>query len=173
MPADGALRATIVVPAYNAEPFVAQALASALSQTERHCEIIVIDDASSDATATIVARVAEQDRRVRLLRNVDNLGPAASRNRGIAAARGEWIALLDADDEFVPHRMETLIALGERHGADMVADNLLLCLDETAESSEPMISARTLPTGKFLTAAAFVAGNIGSRWTPRVSYGFL
>jgi glycosyltransferase involved in cell wall biosynthesis len=169
----GKIRASVIVPAYNAEPTIQRAIASALMQTEQRCEVVVIDDASRDATVAIVAGIAEQDSRVSLLQNPTNLGPAASRNRGLTVARGDWIALLDADDEFVPHRIETLIALGQRHGADVVADNLLLCPDDNSEPPEPMISARALPTGRFLTAAAFVAGNVGSRWTPRVSYGFL
>jgi succinoglycan biosynthesis protein ExoO/succinoglycan biosynthesis protein ExoU len=169
----GKLQATIVVPAYNAEPFIAQALASALSQTESHCEVLVIDDASSDATPTIVAQIAEQGGRVRLLRNIANLGPAASRNRGIAEARGEWIALLDADDEFIPRRIETLISLGEQHDADLVADNLLLCPQDTPGQSEPMLSLDVLSNTRWLSAAEFVAGNVGSRQPPRVNYGFL
>jgi succinoglycan biosynthesis protein ExoO/succinoglycan biosynthesis protein ExoU len=170
---NGELRVTIVVPAYNAELFVAKALSSALSQTERNCEVLVIDDASSDDTATIVARIAEQDGRVRLLRNTVNLGPAASRNRGIAEARGEWIALLDADDEFMPDRIRTLIFLGEQYNADLVADNLLLCPQDAPSQGEPMLSPEVLTGIRWLSAAEFVAGNVGSRRTPRVSYGFL
>jgi glycosyltransferase involved in cell wall biosynthesis len=169
----GGIRASIIVPAYNAEPFIAQALASALSQTEQSCEIVVIDDASVDTTAKIVARISEQDRRVRLLRNEVNRGPAASRNRGIAEARGTWIGLLDADDEFAPRRIETLISLGEEHGADLVADNLLLLSDDVDEPKEFMLSAAVLPEQRWMSPAEFVSGNIGSRDTPRFSYGFL
>jgi glycosyltransferase involved in cell wall biosynthesis len=167
------IRASIVVPAYNAEPFIAQTLRSALSQTEPRCEILVVDDASADATATMVARIAEQDRRVRLLRNKVNRGPAASRNRGIAEARGTWIGLLDADDELMPHRLETLISLGEHLGADLVADNLLLSPEDLAGPEEPMLSAVEFREGRWMSPAEFVSGNIGSRHTPRVSYGFL
>jgi succinoglycan biosynthesis protein ExoO len=167
------IRASIIVPAYNAEPFIARALASALSQTERCCEVVVIDDASTDATAAIASELAGQDGRVRLLRNAVNLGPAASRNRGITEARGAWIALLDADDEFAQNRIETLLSLGEELGADLVADNLLLCPQSAAGPVEPMLSPDLLGTARWLSAAEFVSGNIGSRYTPRVSYGFL
>jgi hypothetical protein len=167
------VRASVIVPAYNAERTIRRAIDSALAQTQQHCEVLVIDDASRDATAAIVASFAQQDRRVRLLRNTTNLGPAASRNRGLAVARGDWVVLLDADDEILPDRIETLIALGQLHGADLVADNLLLCPEDGTEPPKPMISARALPAGKFLSTAAFVAGNVGSRWTPRISYGFL
>ena len=167
------IRVSIVVPAYNAESFIAGTLASALAQTERRLEVVVIDDCSSDATARIVESVAARDRRVRLLRNSENAGPAASRNRGLASARGEWIALLDADDNFEPRRIESLLSLGEKQDADLVADNLLLCPDDASAPGEPMLSAGTLPGARWLSAAEFVAGNIGSRHTPRVSYGFL
>ena len=73
------------MPAYNAEQTVARAIESALAQTEPRCEVLVIDDASSDATADIVARIAEQDRRVHLLHNPTNRGPAGARNAALLA----------------------------------------------------------------------------------------
>jgi glycosyltransferase involved in cell wall biosynthesis len=167
------IAASIIVPAFNAERFIARAVNSALQQTERCCEVVVIDDASSDNTAGIVADIATQDRRVCLLRNPVNLGPAASRNRGLSAARGEWIALLDADDEFALHRIETLISLGERSDADIVADNLLLCPEDAPDEGEPMLAANALPGQQWMSAAEFVIGNIGSRHTPRISHGFM
>jgi glycosyltransferase involved in cell wall biosynthesis len=170
---NGEIRASIVMPAYNAELYLPRSIGSALAQTERRCEVLVIDDASSDGTAAVVAHLAERDGRVRLLRNAVNRGPAASRNRGFAEARGDWIVLLDADDDFAPHRIERLIALGEQHAADLVADNLLLCPENGTAPAQAMIPAHALPAGRFLSLAAFVAGNVGSRRTPRVSYGFL
>jgi glycosyltransferase involved in cell wall biosynthesis len=169
----GEVRATIVMPAYNAEQFIERALFSALSQTESRCEVVVVDDASVDRTAEVVTSIAAQDDRVRLLRNPTNLGPAASRNRGIGEARGVWIALLDADDEIMSHRIYTLMALGDQHGADMVADNLLLCPENTPDPVQPMLSPDLIPEDNWLSPAEFVFGNIGSRHTPRVSYGFL
>lgn len=135
--------------------------------------MLVIDDASIDSTAGIVTEIATYDRRVRLLRNPVNLGPAASRNRGLSAARGEWIALLDADDEFALHRIETLILLGERHNADIVADNLLLCPEDAPDESELMLAPNALPRQQWMSAAEFVIGNVGNRRTPRISHGFM
>jgi succinoglycan biosynthesis protein ExoO/succinoglycan biosynthesis protein ExoU len=172
-PQPAEIRASIIMPAYNAERTISRAIESALAQTEPRCEVLVIDDASSDTTADIVARIAEQDGRVYLLRNTTNRGPAGSRNHGLTEARGDWIALLDADDTFAPHRIATLIALGELYNADIVADNLLLCPEDSPTQCKPMLSARALPAGKWVTAAAFIAGNVGSRWSPRISYGFL
>src|SRR5581483_11829559 len=99
---------SVVMPAYNAADTIEAAIASALHQTEQRIEVLVIDDASTDATVGVASRVAAQDRRVRLLRQVVNRGPAAARNRGMAEARGKWIALLDADDAFALHRLESL-----------------------------------------------------------------
>jgi glycosyltransferase involved in cell wall biosynthesis len=167
------IHVSIVVPAYNAAETITQTLSSALQQTEPNLEVLVVDDASTDTTAGIAAQVAARDKRVRLLRQTVNRGPAAARNRGMASARGKWIALLDADDAFAPARLEVLTAAADRHAADLVADNLLLCPEQGGEAGTPMIAPDLLPQPKMLSAAEFVAGNIGSRYTPRVSYGFL
>lgn len=166
------IRATVVIPAYNAEAFVERAIGSVLCQTEPALEVLVVDDASTDGTAACVARLAAQDRRITLLQNTANAGPGAARNRAIGQARGAWTALLDADDSFAPNRLETLIALGERCGADLVSDNLLLVTDETGPG-RPMIPQAMLPAARRMTAAEFVAGNIGSRRNPRLSFGFM
>ncbi|HUB10760.1 MAG TPA: glycosyltransferase [Acetobacteraceae bacterium] len=171
--AETEVRASIIMPAYNAARTLEQAIGSALRQTERRVEVLVIDDASTDATADIAAGFATADARVRLLRQPINRGPAAARNLGMQAARGAWTALLDADDQFAPERLETLIAMGESHGADIVADNLLLCPEGEHEHASPMLAPALLPEAKWMSAAEFVAGNVGSRYTPRISYGFL
>lgn len=173
MPQPREIRASVVVPAYNAERTIGRAIESALAQTEQRCEVLVIDDASSDGTLAVASQYAERDPRVLVLHNLVNRGPAGSRNRGLSAARGEWIALLDADDTFALHRIETLLRQGEFHKADIVADNLLLCPEENVNARQPMLSNRELPAAKWLTTAAFIAGNVGSRWAPRVSFGFL
>ena len=115
---------SIIMPAYNAEPFIERALHSALGQSLRDIEVVVIDDASTDATAERVASLAEKDRRVKLIRMAENGGNYAARNAGLAEARGDWIALLDADDWYTPDRLERLLAAVSEHSADIVADNL-------------------------------------------------
>lgn len=168
-----AVRVSVIMPAYNAAATIGRAVTSALRQTQQDLEVIVIDDASTDATAGIAERLATQDGRVRVKRQSVNRGPAAARNRGIVAARGEWLALLDADDEFLPHRLTELLRLADTHGADMVADNLLLCPEAERGPETPMIPRAVLAEGHWMSATEFVAGNIGSRFTPRVSFGFL
>ena len=167
------MRVSVIIPAYQAECFVARAIVSALRQSERSLEVLVVDDASTDGTASVVTEWARQDRRLSLLRNERNAGPAAARNRGLAQAKGDWIALLDADDEFEPRRLETLIAQGEQKAADLVSDNLLLCQENQASTGSPMIPGGMFPTARWMSAADFVLGNIGSAKNPRVSLGFM
>ena len=169
----GTVRVSVVIPAFNAEATIERAIASACRQTERRLEIIVVDDASSDQTPVIVAEAAKSDARVRLLRQPANAGPAAARNRGITAAKGDWIAPLDADDSYLPERLAKLLDLADRAGADMVADNILLChMDDQAQGAA-MIPPALLSQPAELTTAEFIARNVGSPRTPRVSYGFL
>jgi glycosyltransferase involved in cell wall biosynthesis len=104
---------SVVMPARNNAPYVREAIDSILGQTEGDLELLVIDDASSDDTAAVVSSVG--DPRVRLLRNEIRLGIAGSVNRGIAAARGEYIARMDADDVAMPTRLATQRAFLEAH----------------------------------------------------------
>lgn len=115
---------SVVIAAYNAAPFIHRAVRSALDQSQPPLEVIVVDDASTDGTPQTVAEFAREDPRIRLVRLERNQGPGGARNAGIAAARGEWLAILDADDAFGPRRLETLTAFAAQHGADIVADNL-------------------------------------------------
>jgi glycosyltransferase involved in cell wall biosynthesis len=98
-----------VIPCFNAEKTIARALASIRAQDYSSIEIIAIDDCSTDATAKILA--AEEPRGVRLLRLQLNRGAAAARNAGIEAASGEYIAFLDADDEWMPNKISRQMAV--------------------------------------------------------------
>lgn len=164
-------QASIVIPAYNAEATLAATVASAQRQTLADIEILVVDDGSSDGTVPLARRLAAADPRVRLIEAGRNRGPAGARNLGLAAAAGEWIALLDSDDAFEPERLAHLIPLARRYGADLLADNLLL---EAADGgSEPMLPPVELPDCTPVTAADFLLGNLPDRSNPRKSYGFL
>jgi glycosyltransferase involved in cell wall biosynthesis len=96
---------SIIIPAYNAERFIARTLSSALNQTFEDIEVIVVNDGSTDKTQFIVESVAVIDRRVRLF-NTMNRGVAMARNFGIENARGTYVAFLDADDLWHPTKIE-------------------------------------------------------------------
>ena len=96
---------SVIVPAYNAEAFIHLTLSSVLAQTYQNFEIIVVDDGSCDRTSEIVESFARKDARIQLLRQ-QNSGVAAARNLAIQAAKGIYIAPLDADDIWYPQKLE-------------------------------------------------------------------
>ncbi len=102
---------TALIPTYNRGEALVRALASVLSQTMAVDEIIVVDDGSTDETQTIIEKHYPQ---VKYLKQ-ENRGVSAARNLGIQHARGEWIALLDSDDEWLPHKLATQFDLLEKH----------------------------------------------------------
>ena len=98
----GKPRLSVVIPAYNAEAFLARALRSAVEQLYENKEILVVDDGSSDGTQAVVERFG---RAVRYVWQ-EHSGQAVATNRGIQESSGDFIALLDADDEWLPGRLE-------------------------------------------------------------------
>jgi succinoglycan biosynthesis protein ExoO len=115
---------SVIIAAYNAAPYIADAVYSVLEQSYAWLEVIVVNDGSTDATADIVQALACQDQRVVLLTGHQNEGVSAARNRGLACARGEWLAILDADDLFDKGRIEQLVGFAIEHQLDLAADNL-------------------------------------------------
>ena len=130
---------TILIAAYNAQPFLHRAVTSALEQTIPATEILIVDDASSDGTVPAARKLAETDGRIRVLGLSTNGGPAAARNAGLDIASGEWIAVLDADDAFLPDRIERMLTYGVQVGADIVLDNFRYYNAERAEIGRPAL----------------------------------
>ena len=95
-----------IVPVYNGERFLSQTLDSVLGQTYRPLEVLLSDDGSTDGTPQIAARYSK---RIRYLTHA-NTGPGAARNRGLRLARGDFVALLDADDLWHPEKLERQMA---------------------------------------------------------------
>lgn len=97
---------SVVIPTYNREKTIQKTLESVLNQTCLPLEIIVVDDGSTDSTIDIVKEIKRENTMVRLIRMKRNRGAQAARNIGIKAAKGEWIAFLDSDDEWTSDRIE-------------------------------------------------------------------
>ena len=111
---------SIVVPCYNAGAFLGGTLDAVLAQTFEDWECIVVDDASSDDSAGVLARYAAIDPRIRPLYQTVNGGAAAARNAGLSAIRGRYLAFLDADDEWLPEKLAKQVAFARETGAAIV-----------------------------------------------------
>lgn len=99
--------------AFNAEKYIGRAITSILNQTYSNFEFIIINDGSTDKTAAVVRDF--QDKRIILLDNAQNIGIPAARNKGIKIAKGEYIAVMDADDESFPKRFEMQVEFMQNH----------------------------------------------------------
>ena len=112
------MRVSVIIPLYNKAPYVRRALASVAAQTFTDFEVIVVDDGSTDSGAREVESFT--DSRVRLIYQA-NAGPGAARNRGIAEARGQLLAFLDADDEWLPGYLEEAVRLMDLNGPEVAS----------------------------------------------------
>ena len=119
MPKGSAL-VSVIMPAYNGEEFIAQAISSVIAQTVEDWELIVIDDCSEDRTRQIVEDFARSDDRVHLVCNEKNLGAAGSRNRGLELCSGEYVALLDSDDYWQPQWLDRMLERARQTQADII-----------------------------------------------------
>jgi teichuronic acid biosynthesis glycosyltransferase TuaG len=97
---------SVIMPAYNCDRYIEEAIYSVINQTYQSWELIVIDDCSKDKTAHIIEKLLKVDARIRYYKNDNNNGVSATRNRGIALANGAWIAFLDSDDRWDRMKLE-------------------------------------------------------------------
>ena len=108
-------RISVLIPAHNCAPFVESAVRSILDQSYRDIEVLIADDGSTDGTWRILERLARDDERIHLYRNERNIGLARTLNLLVNAARGEYVARLDADDVSLPQRLERQLRFMEIH----------------------------------------------------------
>lgn len=166
MPGDGIL-ISVVIPAYNAERFVADAIASAISQSHDTIEVIVVDDGSTDNTAGIVEKIAAGDARVRLVRTGARGGAAKARNHGVRLAKGELVAPLDSDDLWAPDKLERQLEALREGGPEV---GVVYCwtsaIDEAGRVLAPLWRPRC-ETGDVL-GLAIVDGLIGNASVPLI-----
>lgn len=111
---------SIIMPAYNAEHYIASSIISVQAQTWNDWELIIINDCSTDRTNEIISTFTASDSRIIVLDNFYNLGAAQSRNKGIKYAQGKWIAFLDSDDCWVPEKLEHQLAYAYKKHASFI-----------------------------------------------------
>ena len=146
---------SVIVPAHDAERFIARTLASALGQTMDDLEVIVVDDGSHDATCEIAARMGQADPRLFLLRQ-ENAGVAAARDCGLAAARGRFVAMLDADDLWHPEKLARQLSVFAREGARA---DLVYCRYREIDEEDRVLRSELRPAPVGDVYAALVLSN--------------
>jgi len=119
---------SVIMPVYNRAEFIGEAIQSILSQTYKNFELIIIDDASTDNTLKVISEFTDDDR-ILLLKNKKNEGVAATRNRGIEIAKGEFIAFMDSDDISLPQRFEKQVKILCSHKEVIVCGSWLRFLE--------------------------------------------
>lgn len=114
------VKVSVIIPAYNVEPYLERCLRSVAEQTLEGMEIIVINDGSTDRTEEIACRLREEYPKKLIVKTTENQGAATARNEGLALARGEYIGFVDADDTVCPSMFERMYQEGVRTKADIV-----------------------------------------------------
>ncbi|NYT38025.1 glycosyltransferase family 2 protein [Allopusillimonas soli] len=123
---------SIVMPAYNAEDLIERTIDSVVSQSYGNWELLVVDDCSKDGTRSVVERLAQSDGRIRLVPLEHNNGaPAAPRNIGVSLARGEFVALLDADDLWHPRKLELQVPILRGSSAPLCCTQMTDFVDDS------------------------------------------
>jgi len=171
----GMPRVAVIIPAWRATATIGRAVSSALAQTEP-CHVVVVDDASPDETADVARTADDGTGRLTVLTQDRNAGPAAARNRAIAASKAPWIALLDADDVMEPERIASLLDLAEPDGQpqwDMVADDLLRVVEGALDGPRHRLIADADFTPYPLDFTGFVLGNVHGSRGDRGELGFI
>ncbi len=160
----------VIVAAMNAEATIARAVASALAEPEVS-EVVVIDDASRDATLQAACGADDGSGRLSLMRAPRNLGPAAARNLALTRSSAPLVAVLDADDVILPGRFANLA--DPQSDWDMSADNMMFVGEDQAEEFAGLTAFATGGVAERMSFARFVAANISQAGRPRGELGFL
>ncbi|MBS2969652.1 glycosyltransferase [Metabacillus sp. KIGAM252] len=123
------MKVSVIIPVYNAEKYVAHCAESLLNQTLEDCEYIFINDGSNDRSQLIIEQYSRSDKRVVLI-NQDNHGVSAARNRGLLAAKGIYVAFVDADDYIESNMLEILYEAAVCEEIDVIVSNFESKMDE-------------------------------------------
>ena len=127
-------RVSVIIACRDVDRYIDVAVRSIRDQSLTDIEILLVDDGSTDGSKARMLTHAAEDKRVTVLDGAGE-GPGAARNRALAAARGDWVAIVDGDDLIHPRRFEILVDAAERSGDDIIADNLLAFQDNPDDGS--------------------------------------
>lgn len=129
---------SVVVPAYNVENYIEQCVLSVLNQSYSCCELIIIDDGSTDGTPQILDKLADRNDSIRVIHK-ENVGVSAARNTGIDTAKGDYIVFIDGDDYLAPDFVEYMVGMAQKTGADFcLSKNCFTHKNESQTEKEQM-----------------------------------
>ena len=151
---------SVIMPTYNSAEFIGAAIQSVQNQTYLNWELFVIDDASNDATIALVEDFVSLDSRIKLYQNPKNVGAGASRNTGIKAAKGSFIAFLDADDLWLPEKLLVQVNFMLRNNLAMSFSSYRL-MSETGELLPEIVEALPELSYKKLLRSNYVGSLTG------------
>ena len=120
MSSESGIKVSIVIPLFNGEKHLTDALASIAASSHANIDVIVVDDCSTDGSLKIASEYARDDHRFRIFKNDANRGVSFSRNRGLAEVRGEFVVFIDSDDKISPDWIENLLCAAQAKNADIV-----------------------------------------------------
>lgn len=136
---------SVIVPVYNAEVYIADTINSVLQQTYINWELLLVDDCSTDNSASIIQEYVEKDQRIKYLRPAQNFGgPAGPRNMGIRASAGTYLAFLDADDIWLSNKLERQYQVITTENVDLVSTNIFFFGDNIKTRSPKLPASPTL-----------------------------
>lgn len=134
---------SIIIPCYNTEKFVSEAIESALNQTYPNVEVIVVDDGSTDRSVEVIQSFGDRIR----FEQINRQGACVARNRGLKLSQGEFIQFLDADDILLPHKLELQVPILQADQADLVFCNGYLFGDDRPERPIKKLFNLPVPQG--------------------------
>ncbi len=164
-------RISVVMANFNGGQYLRRAVRSVLDQTHRNLELILSDDGSRDDSRDIIRQEMARDRRIRLVEAPASTGPAGARNRALAVASGDWIAIVDSDDIIHPERLARLLLSAQALDADLVADDLIYFGDEPGDHAGTLLQPLALQGPHQIDAKELVSGVLCGR--KDVSLGYL
>ncbi|MDX5401579.1 MAG: glycosyltransferase [Rhodobacterales bacterium] len=162
---------SVLMANLNGAAYIRHAIRSVLRQTHDRLELIIADDGSTDASCTIIREEMDDDPRIHLLEGGASRGPAGAQNRALAAASGDWIAIVDSDDITHPERFTRLLDAARRLEADVVADDIIFFGDDPLERNRTLLQDFHLDQPLRIDAVTLVTGCL--RGHENTSLGYL